>query len=200
MAKAGAKETAERASQRADNPVIRGFCTNKDQEEALVKYGLEPKVVWMEGRGAEDFARCVSTYRGRPGLLIVAHDLRVLGRRQKVVANAMAHLEKANIKIVDISHPEDTTSAALLQRAGTAILSGRFPDRRIAKRRGARGGLARGENAKSARCQIDTDTLIRNLVREYKRITWPVIIRILDGKISEATLRRHYMTKVGKDA
>lgn len=62
-----------------------------------------------------------------------------------------------------------------------------------ARRRALTGGLAKGEAARSARAQIDTDTLIRNLVAEYKVIGWPVIVRVCGGKLCQSTLRRHYL-------
>ncbi len=175
------------------NNIVRGFCATKNQHDHLAEYGVEPKSIWLAGRSGETIDRCLATFRGRAGTLLVAHDLRVFAESRKGVTALMGRLERANIRVVDISHPEDTTVAALVQRANVAISGSRFRDRRTAKRRGATGGLAKGASARSARAQIDTDTLIRNLVAEHRSIGWPTIVRICGGNVSQSTLRRHYL-------
>lgn len=171
--------------------IERAFCTTKDQAAHLREYGLSDKSVWFGGRGAETLDRCVATFRGRPGTLIVAHDLRVFAASKRAVAAVMGRLEDLHIRVVDISHPEDTTVAALMQRASIAISGTRFRDRRTAKRMGRAGGLANGTSADAKRAEIAPAWLLRNIVAD-RDIPWPVKLRILNGKISSATLRRHY--------
>lgn len=176
--------------------IERGFCRNKEHLPSFRAYGLPDKLIWVDGRGAEDIETCLASFRGRPGTLYIAPDLRVFGPSRKAVVQVMARLERAKIKVVDIIHPQDVTVSEMLDRAVVLISGSRFRDRRTARRRGATGGLAKGEVARSARAQIDTDTLIRNLAAEYEVVGWPVIRRICGGHLSEATLRRHYLPQV----
>lgn len=173
--------------------VERGFCTDKIHVPALKACGLPEKLIYVAGRGGETLEACLTSFRDRPGKLLIAPDLRVFGQSRKVVAGVMARLERARIKVADIIHPQDETVAEMLERATLLIARPRFRDRRTARRRGAKGGLANGEAARSTRAQIDTDTLIRNLVAEHSEIGWPVIVRICGGTVSLSTLRRHYL-------
>lgn len=173
--------------------IERAFCRNKEHLAAFRAYGLPDKLIWLDGRGAETLDRCLDSFRGRPGKLLIAPDARVFGKSSKAVEATMARLEKAKIRVVDIIHPQHETVSEMLGFARAKIASPRFRDRRTARRRGSTGGLARGEAARSARAQIDTDALIRNLVAEKDLIGWPVIIRVCGGQISAATLRRHYL-------
>lgn len=173
--------------------IERAFCRNKEHLAALRAYGLPDKLIWLEGRGAETLDGCLDNFRGRPGKLLIAPDLRVFGKSSKAVEAVMDRMERDRIKVVDIIHPQHLTVSQMLGFARTKIAVPRFRDRRTAKRRGATGGQANGEAARSRRAQIDTDTLIRNLVAEKDVIGWPVILRVCGGKISAATLRRHYL-------
>ncbi len=171
-------------------PLLRAFCQNKDQEAALKGYGVAPKSIWMDGRGAENFVRCLSSYRGRPGMLILAHDLRVFGSTKKAVSAAMADLEKAQIRVMDISHPEDTTIASLVQRANVA-LSNTNMDRRTARRRGAQGGIGKGRTARENRNSAVPDDFVRRVVA-HPDVPWRVKIDILGPPFTISTLRRHF--------
>lgn len=173
--------------------IERAFCRNKEHVPAFRACGLPDRLIWVDGRGAEDIERCLATFRGRPGRLLIAPDLRVFGPDKKSIARTMARLERAKIRVVDIIHPQDETISEMTQRASVLISRPRFLDRRAARRRGREGGLAKGEIARSKRAQIDTDALIRNLVGEYRRIGWKAVIRICGGKLSQSTLRRHFL-------
>jgi hypothetical protein len=171
--------------------IERAFCRSKDHMSAFRAYGLPDKLIYVDGRGAEDLEACIASFRGRPGTLMIAPDLTVFGAAKRDVAAAMARLERARIKVVDVIHPQDGTVAEMMHRASVLISGSRFQDRRTARRRGRDGGIAKGQVARSARLALDTDTFIRNLVAE-DGIPWPVKARILQSKISESTLRRHY--------
>jgi hypothetical protein len=173
--------------------IERAFCRNKEHIPAFRAYGLSDRLIWIDGRGAENVERCLATFRGRPGKLFIAPDVRVFGLDKKSIARTMARLERAKIRVVDIIHPQDETISEMTQRASVLISRPRFADRRTARRQGREGGLAKGEVARSKRAQIDTDTLIRNLVGEYRRLGWKAVIRICGGKLSESTLRRHFL-------
>lgn len=170
---------------------VRGFATNRDGKALLLAYGLPEKVTYQEGSGAETLYWCVTSFRGRPGWLILPQDLRALGKTKKVLAEQVDALERAGVRIMDLTHPEDKTYAAQLQRASVLISGTRFRDRRTARRRGREGGLAKGSASEQARAAIAPDWLVRNIVAD-KDIPWEAKIRVFDGKISESTLRRHY--------
>lgn len=173
--------------------IERAFCRNKEHLPAFRAYGLPDKLIWLEGRGAETLDGCLDSFRGRPGKLLIAPDMRVFGKSSKAVEAVMDRLERARIKVVDIIHPQHLTVSQMLGFARTKIATPRLRDRRTARRRGAQGGQANGEAARSRRAQIDTDALIRNLVAEKDTIGWPIIRRVCGGEISEATLRRYYL-------
>jgi hypothetical protein len=171
--------------------MVRGYCRHRDYLAPLKGMGLVDKVIWLEGRGAETLEWCLSSFRGRPGKLLVAPDLRVFGQAKRDIAAMMARLERARIRVVDIIHPQDETVSEMLQRAFVAISGSRFRDKRTARRRGRSGGIGRGLAAAGKRAEIAADWVIRNIVSD-PAITWAQAVAIFDGKISEATLRRHY--------
>lgn len=171
--------------------IQRGYCRNRDFLAPLKAFGLVDRAIWLEARGAETLERCIASFRGRPGRLLIAPDLRVFGQARRDVAAVMAMLERARIKVFDIIHPQDDTVADMMQRAATLISGSRFRDKRTARRRGRRGGLARADIAAGHRAEIAADWVIRNIVADPD-ISWKTAVAIFDGKISEATLRRRY--------
>lgn len=172
--------------------LLRGYCRNREYLPALRAMGLVDKAIWLEGRGAETLDWCLASFRARPGRLIVAPDLRVFGVARRDIATIMARLERARIRVIDALHPQDETVAEMLQRAFVAIGASRFRDRRIARRRGRQGGMANGQTAMAGRDAIAPDWLVRNIVTDPD-INWKTALRLLDGRFSESTLRRHYL-------
>jgi hypothetical protein len=173
---------------------VRGFATSKEGRDILLEYGLPETAIFTRGCGVEDLDPCLSTFRGRPGWLILAQDLRAFGPTKRAVAGRADALERAGIRILDISHPEDTTYSALLQRAQKAISGARFQDRRRAKRQGRRGGQAKGLRAHETRDGIAPRWVIDRIVDDT-RIPWEVKVDLLAPHFSESTLRRHYGAK-----
>lgn len=174
------------------DPIVRGYARTKEQEAALRAHGLPAKAVFLEERGAETLEACLSTFRDRPGTLVVAHDMRLLGSSKRAVATVMARLEKAGIRVRDISNPEDTTVAEQVQRANVAISGSRFQgDRRRAKRQGRDGGKTKGRAAWGFRETLAPAWLVDNLV-DCSGLSWEDRVSILGDKIPESTLRRHY--------
>lgn len=171
--------------------IIRGDACTKDQEAVIRGHGLPAKDIWLDGRGAETFDRCLSTFRGRPGRLLIAHDLRVFGSTRPLVASIMERLEKARIAVMDLANPYDTTISQMLARANRLIAGGRFPDGRRARRLGQKGGLGRGRAAAARRDLVAAPDLIDRVVDD-ETLTWEQRLRILGPTFSEATLRRHY--------
>lgn len=175
--------------------ITRGFCKTKEQHSDLLAHGVEAAEIYQHGRGAEDFAWCYASFRGRPGQLIVADDMRLFGRSKKEVSEALAKLERAKIRVIDITHPEDQTYTQLYRRAENAISGGRFENRRQAKRLGAQGGRGKGRRAAQRRNEQVSEDIVRRIVRD-RRIPWDAKVDALG--ISENTLRRHYHVKPPK--
>ncbi len=171
--------------------IIRGYARTKEQEAALRGHGLSTKHIFLDGRGAETFDRCLSTFRGRLGRLLIAHDLRVFGSTRPIVAAIMERLERARIQVVDISNPYDTTISQMLRRADKAIAGGRFPDKRRARRMGRAGGIGNGRAAQERRDGVADRWLLDSIV-DHPEVSWRVKVELVAPHISESTLRRHY--------
>lgn len=170
---------------------VRGYAQDKGQADWLRKHGLPDKAIYQRGRGAEDLDECIASFRGRVGKLLVAHDLRVFGLTKKEVAATMAQLEKGRIRVVDISHPGDTTIADLIHRASVAIQATGLNSRRAAKKLGRKGGLGKGVAAYLLRESLAPTWLIDKIM-DSTDIAWPTKIELLSPHFKESTLRRHY--------
>lgn len=168
----------------------RGFCENKDQEAGIVAYGVPTRSVFMAARGAESLEHCLSSFRGRPGTLILAQDLRAFGDTRRQVAETMARLEQGKIKVIDLTHREDVTVSQMLARANNAIAHNRFVgDRQRARRVGRKGGVACGDAAAAKRERMPTKELLDRIV-DCRDIPWSVKAEVTG--ITKASLRRHY--------
>lgn len=172
-------------------PIIRGYARTKEQEAVIRGHGLPAKDIWLDGRGAETFDRCLSTFRGRPGRLLIAHDLRVFASTRPLVAKFMERLEIARIQVMDLSNPYDTTISQMLARANRLIAGARFGDRRRAKRLGRAGGLGRGHAAQARRDSLADRWLVDRIV-DHPDIPWALKRELLEPHFPESTLRRHY--------
>lgn len=167
---------------------VRGFCQDADQEAGIVAYGVPARAVFLADRGAESLEHCLSSFRGRPGTLILAQDARAFGESRKAVAEIMARLEKAKIGVIDLTHREDETVSQLLARANNAIAHNHFVgDRQKARRRGRKGGVARGESQAAKR--EDAKRLLDRIVN-CRKIPWA--LKAMVTGISKHTLRRRY--------
>lgn len=174
---------------------IRGFCTTNEARKALLQHGLTDKAIYQDGLGAEDITACLRSYRGRPGWLLLAQDLTAFGPTRRGVANRTDALEKSGIRLLDISHPEDQTYAAMVQRANVIISGNRFgKDRKLAKRQGRAGGLRKGDEAERRRNELAPEWLIDRIV-DCTDIPWDLKAELFAPHISKATLRRHYGVK-----
>lgn len=174
------------------SPVTRGYARTKEQEAALRAHGLPAKAIYLEARGAETLEACLSSFRDRPGALVIAYDLRLLGSSKRAVADIMARLEKVGIRVRDIAHPEDDTQAAMIQRANVAISGSRFQgDRPRARRQGRAGGHAKGTAAAGARSGLAPAWVV-NAIVDHPALSWAIRLELLAPHFSESTLRRHY--------
>lgn len=174
---------------------IRGFCTGPKTKAGLRQYGLAEKHIYVLGAGAENLDACLKTFRWRPGCLVLAENIHAFGATKKEVSERADGLEKAGIRIVDLSHPEDQSYAALVSRAHNAISRNHFVgDRQQAKRRGASGGKARGTAMWNKRDDIAPKWLIDKIVN-HGLIPWRVKMDLLSPYFTKATLYRHYGIK-----
>lgn len=170
----------------------RGFCKTKEQERDLLEYGLPARAIFMDGRGAETLEICLETFRDRPGSLILASDIRLFGATRRKVAEVMAGLERAKIRVIDISHAGDVTIAQLIARANTAIANNHFEgDRQKARRRGRKGGAAKGTAAAEKRNLTVPKDVVDRIV-DCREIPWAIKAYVLGPGFTKHTLRRRY--------
>jgi hypothetical protein len=175
--------------------IVRGYCTDKDARKALIAHGLQDRLVYLDGSGAEDFGACLRSFRGRPGYLVVAQDLSLFGLKKRLVADHTDALERLGVRIIDIAHPQDKTYAAMLQRANVTISGSVFHKNvRLARRVGRAGGFAKGMAAELARNELVPAWLLDRLV-DNKRISWDDKVALVEPHISRSGLRRHYGTE-----
>lgn len=174
---------------------VRGFCTQKDYRAALMTYGLSERHIFQRGAGAEDLDPCLATFRGRPGWLVMAQDLRAFGGTKRLVAARVDELERAKIRVLDLSHPEHQTYSAQMQHAHILISGSRFQgDRRRARRQGRDGGLGRGRAANERRNALLHQDIVRRIC-SAPELTWKRRVEVMGGPpFSESTLRRLYIT------
>ena len=175
----------------ANSVITRGFAKTKEQEAAIRGHGLPAKHIFLCARGAETLERCLSSFRGRPGRILIAHDLRVFGATKARVAEVMAVLERSSIQVTDLSNPYDTTVAQMIQTANVAISGARFPDKRSARRLGRQGGLGKARAAALARDGHAMRWLVDRIV-DHPDIPWKLKTELLEPHFSESSLRRHY--------
>ena len=149
----------------------------------------DDRYVWIDGRGAETVHTMTNTFRDRlgPHFLYLGMDVRVLGDTQADITNAVHALGEYGVKIIDLSHPEDNTDLKLYRRAQDAMRWN--GDRRQQKRKGSKGGSAKGAAAQARRdAQANRDLVIR--LCAHPKLTWKDRAQI--SGICESTLQRHY--------
>lgn len=178
--------TADRAPQGHSLLTI-GFCVDREGEAALSAAGVE--LIWMRGRGSESLEWAIDWLRDRPGVICVADDLRILGPTRKEIFARLAQFVRKGITLQDVRQP-GLNSHELAERTLASInAASGMGNRRTARRRGAKGGLAKGAAAWIARGEIAPRWLIENMVQMFGAVKTAVA---LDNKISASTLRRQY--------
>lgn len=182
--------TSRNSTDRLPHPVpllTVGFCTDRDSEAELKAAGVDR--IWMRGRGIEGADWAIDWLRGRPGVLAVADDLRIFGPARKDIFARTAELARKGIILRDVRRP-DLNSHELEERTLASInAASGVGNRRTARRRGAKGGVAKGVSAWRVRNDIAPEWLLHNMVAELgaKRTA-----ALLENKISASTLGRHY--------
>lgn len=87
--------------------IVRGFAKTKEQMQALKDHGLPDRAIYLDGRGAETLETCLSSFRDRPGTLVIARDLRLVSDTKRGVADFMARMELASIRVHASTHHTD---------------------------------------------------------------------------------------------
>lgn len=172
------------------NVLKRGFCRTKEELDRLYAIGLADKEIYMAGRGGENILYCIDAFRGRPGRIFLASDLRAFGDKKPEIKAAMNYIEAAGLRVTDITHKEDNTHLKLLDRGLKSAANYRFArNSRLARRVGSAGGKGKGLSGWRERDEIAPQWLIERLVAELgaKRTA-----ALLDNKISASTLDRRY--------
>lgn len=176
----------------------RGFCRTKEQEADILAHGVPARAVFMADRGAETLDQCIASFRGRPGTLVISHDLRVFGGTRRQVAEIMAQLESLAIKVTDLTHPQDVAVSQMLHRANVLISGARLSgDRPRARKQGRAGGRRKGEYAWNKRDELAPRWVIDRIV-DHRDIPWAVKKQLLAPHFTQATLRRHYGVRATK--
>jgi len=167
----------------------------KAQVADLIAWGLADKDIYVDGRGAESLSACIGSFRGRPGELIIAADLRVFGESRKGILDTAALLGRLKITVGDI-HSGETSLPMLLDDALSQLAAhARFNgSKKTAAITGRRGGKAKAVAAALLRNGIAVDWLLVNIANA-EDIPWDRKVALLNGKVSEATLRRHFFGK-----
>lgn len=165
----------------------------KEQEANLLAFDLKPAEIYIDGRGAESLSACIASFRGHPGELIIAADLRVFGESRKAILDTMAMLDSLRIKVCDIFSSESSVpmmlDRALAELASYARWSG---SKKTAKATGRRGGKAKAKWQEAKRAEIAHEDVVRRIC-ESPKLTWREKSAILGGSpFSTATLRRRY--------
>lgn len=151
--------------------------------------------IYVEGRGAETLEQCLAAFRKEPGELWVYGGYRVLGGSREKIMAIIRDLKRRKIIVVDKMNKErsDQHDSEMLDRALRQILGANKVrgSRMFARKIAARGGKAKGESMERKRQEIADEAVIRNVVN-CPLLTWEWKVKIFDGKISEATMRRRY--------
>lgn len=164
-----------------------GFCTDVAGEDKLRSVGVQR--IWRRGCGLESLDDAIFEFRGRHGALAVTDDLRIFGLTQKEIFSRCSDLLNAGIDVINIEHPCDNIHD--LQRRAFSALHAAAPirNRRIARRRGSMGGLAKAAAAQSARATQIAPEIAQRLCAS-KSLTWKEKAEIIGMPLS--TVQRHY--------
>lgn len=164
-----------------------------EQVAELTAAGVTDKVTYINGRGAESLSACVAAFRGEPGELLVAADLRVFGESRKAILDTLAMLDRMKITVRDVAHKE-TSQPAMMDRALTALAnySKWKGGSKTQAKNGRQGGKLKATWQNMRRAEKVPEDVVRRLCA-CPKLTWKDCEAILGGKpFSAATLRRHY--------
>lgn len=166
--------------------------TAKEQEHIALNTGRPPRDIFIDGRGAENFAACVSAIRGT-GTLGLVGGLRILGSSRTAIMGNLRLLKERNILPYNletgVSDIVELLDEAILKINGQKTMMG---DPKRPKKMGRRGGLQKGVRAQEYRTSIINPDIVRRLCACHK-LTYDDCSQILGGPpFSASTLRRQF--------
>lgn len=130
---------------------------------------------------------CIAAIRGE-GTLGLVGGIRLLGDSRKAVMASLRALRERGIRPYDFQTGVDDP-AEFLHEAVTKINGSRMGNSRQSKRKGRRGGLAKGFHAQERRNGfVDEEILKRLWACQY--LTGPEIVAILGPAFSVSTMHR----------
>lgn len=162
------------------------------QVQRLIESGVQERVIYVDGRDAEDFPALVRALR--PGdEVCIAADLRVFGESRREILGITGQLEDLKIKIIDFAHPEDKRFTDQLDRALSELAKyNRWKGSRAgAKAMGRRGGHGKRKAYEEKRNGVARSDVIQRLV-DSPGMTWQRAADILGPPFSVGSLRRHF--------
>lgn len=183
------------------------FYRNKREQAENLRTRDGLKTIYVDGDGGENLEEALRPFK-RPNLpekvLCIDSSLVLFGRTQKEIEKALKPIKAAGIVIWDREHDErsDRDGIEMQRRAAQEIQYGASMhwDRKIAAKRGKKGGKAKKTEQAKKREGIAQDSVIRRLVAARGQVlTWDLVIWILQGDekkpFSKSTLIRHYDEK-----
>lgn len=179
-------------SNSAGAPVLTiGYCTDDKSEKALIAQGVPAEQIWRRDRDLHALEFALRYPRGRETILVVAEDLRIFGESRKAIIAQQQALKARGIIVLDVV-ANDNGELSLLDRALKALSSSAaMRNHRTARRRGARGGVAKGVAAQVRRNARVADDIVQRLC-SLPQLTWKLCAWVLGEGFSAASLNRHY--------
>lgn len=170
------------------------FSTAKEQKSFALAKGKTVKQIHVEGENGETFQGCVDSFRDG-GTLGLVGGLYIIGQDSNTLKARLATLRAKKVRPYDLE-TDETDGATLYAAAMGSILGNKKfrGDKKKHKRLSSKGGNRKGVKMAEKRDGIAAEWLLRNIANN-PYLTWEQKVELLDGKISEGTLRRHYYDK-----
>jgi hypothetical protein len=146
---------------------------------------------WTHAEGSQTIHTLTRAFRLRRGKhkLFLGMDLRVLADTLDDIRAAVKALHAASVTIIDKSHPDETDIIDMLARAQKSMRWN--GDRRHQRRKGAKGGTAKGVAMEAKRNAIlARDIVVR--MKAHPKLTTKDCADILGPPFSIQTLNRNY--------
>lgn len=168
-----------------------GYCVDLAGEAKLLASGIPKEMIWRRGDQVESLDFALRYFRKRTGILAVVDDLRIFGESRKAIIAQQHDLKARGILVLDIV-ANDNDELSLLDRALKALSSSAgIRNHRTARRRGAKGGEAKGIAAAAQRNAVLAHEIVRRFVKEsglsLKRLAY-----LFGPPFNVSALRRHF--------
>ena len=169
------------------------FATAQEQKMIALAKGVDKNDIHTEGDGAEGWESLLTSYRGKGGKLGLVGGLYILGQNSNDLKARLAELRERKIKPYDLESGEADGQILYQDAMGSILGSKKFRGDKVHHRKASsKGGHGKGVAMAKKRDGIAAEWLLRNITRA-DFMTWEQKTTLLNGKISEATLRRLYL-------